>query len=89
MTDLVITRVPFGTNKTAVHMARVKRLGFDMEAMEAALRLKQGLGRLIRREGVSGRRIWVMDGRSQGQRSGYFKRVFGPVFAYPQRETFG
>ena len=89
LTDLVITRVPFGTNKTAVHMARIKRLGFDIEAMEAALRLKQGLGRLIRREGVIGRRIWIMDGRSHGRRSGYFKRVFGPVSAYPQREIFG
>ncbi len=81
--------MPFGTNRTAVHKARIKRLGFDIEAMEAALRLKQGLGRLIRREGVIGRRIWMMDGRVQGRHSGYFKRVFGPVFAYPQREIFG
>ena len=88
LTDLVITRVPFGTNKTAVHMSRIKRMGFDVEAMETALRLKQGLGRLIRREGVTGRRIWMMDGRSLGRRSSYFKRVFGPVFAYPHRETF-
>ncbi len=88
LTDLVITRIPFGTNKTAVHLARIKRLGFDVEAMEAALRLKQGLGRLIRREGVTNRRIWMMDGRSIGRRSGYFKRVFGPLVSYPKRETF-
>ena len=56
--------------------------------MEAALRLKQGLGRLIRRAGVVERRIWVLDGRSHSQQSGYFKRVFGPVFAYPNRRLF-
>ena len=89
LTDLVITRIPFGANKTAVHLARTKRLGFDVECMEAALRLKQGLGRLIRRAGVVERRIWVLDGRSHFQQSGYFRRVFGPVFAYPNREFFG
>ncbi len=88
LTDLVITRVPFGTNKTAVHLARSKRLGFDVECMEAALRLKQGLGRLIRREGLTKRRIWMLDGRSHSPRSGYFRRVFGPVFAYPNQEFF-
>ena len=88
LTDLVITRIPFGANKTAVHLARTKRLGFDVECMEAALRLKQGLGRLIRRAGVVERRIWVLDGRSHFQHSGYFKRVFGPVFAYPNRNFF-
>lgn len=88
LTDLVITRIPFGANKTAVHLARTKRLGFDVECMEAALRLKQGLGRLIRRTGVSQRRIWILDGRSHVKHSGYFRRVFGPVFAYPNRELF-
>ena len=88
LTDLVVTRIPFGANKTAVHLARTKRLGFDVECMEAALRLKQGLGRLIRRAGVVERRIWVLDGRSHSQQSGYFKRVFGPVFAYPNRRLF-
>ena len=89
LTDLVITRIPFGANKTAVHLARTKRLGFDVECMEAALRLKQGLGRLIRRDGVSQRRIWVLDGRSHLKQFGYFGRVFGPVFAYPNRKLFG
>ena len=89
LTDLVITRIPFGANKTAVHLARTKRLGFDVECMEAALRLKQGLGRLIRRSGVVERRIWMLDGRSHFQHSGYFRRVFGPVFAYPNRKLFG
>ncbi|MBE7156975.1 MAG: DEAD/DEAH box helicase family protein [Rhodospirillales bacterium] len=88
LTDLVITRVPFGANKTAVHLARTKRLGFDVECMEAALRLKQGLGRLIRRAGVNQRRIWMLDGRSCLQHSGYFRRVFGPVFIYPNRYFF-
>ena len=89
LSDLVITRIPFGFNKTAVHLARTKRLGFDVECMEAALRLKQGLGRLIRRAGVSQRRIWVLDGRSHFGSSAYFKRVFGPVFIYPNRKFFG
>ncbi len=88
LTDLVVTRIPFGANKTAVHLARTKRLGFDVECMEAALRLKQGLGRLIRRDGVMKRRIWMLDGRSNFQHSGYFRRVFGPVLAYPNRRFF-
>jgi len=31
LTDVVITRSPMGRNRTAAHMARVSRLGFEQE----------------------------------------------------------
>lgn len=37
--------------------------GFVAEIMVAQRKLRQGLGRLIRREGVQNRRIWMLDAR--------------------------
>lgn len=73
LTDLVITRTPMGRNRTASHMARVSNLGFDQELLDAAFTLRQGLGRLIRRDGLRDRRIWFLDGRIHIRRSTYHK----------------
>lgn len=63
LTDLVILRMPLGLNRTSSMNARIDRLGVFPIIREALLMLKQGLGRLIRRNGVLHRRIIILDGR--------------------------
>jgi CRISPR type IV-associated DEAD/DEAH-box helicase Csf4 len=66
LTDLVIPRLPFGTNNSITHLRRMamssNSVPWDM--LDAAFRMLQGLGRLVRRKGLPvNRRIWVLDGR--------------------------
>jgi hypothetical protein len=63
LSDLVIPALPFGLNRTTTHEARTAWSGFMAESLEALNTFKQGLGRLIRREGLVDRRVWVLDGR--------------------------
>ena len=65
LTDLVILRAPFGQNHTITHLWRKARQpNYPWEMYEGYFTFKQGLGRLIRREGLPGnRRIWVLDRR--------------------------
>lgn len=63
LTDLIIARLPVALNRTNAMLARIERTGMNPVTNEALLMLKQGLGRLIRRDGVTNRRIWVLDGR--------------------------
>lgn len=63
LTDLVITRLPIGLNRSNTMLSRIDRIGFRPVAQEALLMFKQGLGRPIRRQGLKGRNIWVLDGR--------------------------
>lgn len=62
LTDLIIPRVPFGMNRTSTHYSRAKYYS-SHERNETLLLFKQGLGRLMRRDKVRHRRIWVLDGR--------------------------
>jgi Rad3-related DNA helicase len=82
LTDLVITRSPMGRNRTAAHLARVARLGFEQELLDAAFTLRQGLGRLIRRENLEDRRIWFLDGRIHTKR-GTFHKANALLRTYP------
>ncbi len=66
LTDLVITRLPVGLNRTITHDRRVQIAGFRIIAQEALWMFRQGLGRLVRREGVQKRQLWVLDGRIDG-----------------------
>ncbi len=66
LTDLVIVRMPVGLNRTNSALARIERSGTASISNEALLTFKQGLGRLIRRTGVTDRRIWILDGRIFG-----------------------
>lgn len=63
LTDLVIPAIPFGLEHNTTHYERLRRMGFVAEIMVAQRKLRQGLGRLIRRDGVQNRRIWMLDGR--------------------------
>ncbi|MCW5258894.1 hypothetical protein D5045_00835 [Verminephrobacter eiseniae] len=63
LTDLVIARLPIGLNRSNSMNDRVERMGLYPIINEALLTLKQGVGRLIRRDQVKHRRLWVLDGR--------------------------
>lgn len=69
LSDLIIPNVPIGMNQSTVHKSRVEVFGYIEEMMAATLIFKQWLGRLIRREGVTHRRIWMLDGRVPDRRS--------------------
>jgi Rad3-related DNA helicase len=85
LTDLVIPRSPMGRNRTAAHIARISRLGFEQELLDAAFTLRQGLGRLIRREGLAKRNIWFLDGRIHTKR-GLFHKVNILLRNYPKHQ---
>lgn len=63
LTDLVVPRLPYGTVRTLSHARRSQIAGPVVGHQEATWRLQQGLGRLVRREGVLNRRLWVLDKR--------------------------
>lgn len=63
LTDIVIPAAPFGLERSTTHAERRRRMGFVAEIMGVQQRLRQGFGRLVRREGVRARRIWLLDGR--------------------------
>ena len=65
LTDLVMPNLPFGLDRTTTHQARTERIGFVAEIIGVQRRMRQGLGRLVRREGLKHRRIWILDGRLQ------------------------
>lgn len=87
LTDLVIPRLPFQLTQTSVHMARMTWMGFDCEMLETAFRFRQGLGRLMRKEGVRDRRIWILDARMMNRKkSGYYRRITGILNHYSKRK---
>ena len=63
LADLIIGCLPIGLNRSATMQARIERMGTRPIEQEALMMLRQGLGRLIRREGVQDRHIWFLDGR--------------------------
>jgi|TARA_Y100001934_G_C12387159_1_gene797239 ATP-dependent DNA helicase DinG len=73
LTDLVIARLPVGANRTITHERRVAIAGFSIVVQEACWQLRQGIGRLVRREGMRDRKLWVLDSRA----------TKGPAWAKP------
>jgi len=65
LTDLVIPRLPFGVNQSLTHMWRLRNSPtVPWDLLDAALRFKQALGRLVRRNNLpSNRRIHILDAR--------------------------
>lgn len=69
ITDLMIPRLPIGTNRTLTHLARKRRLdgiggrSQKAEMIATAVTLRQGVGRLVRRQGVTARVLHMLDGR--------------------------
>lgn len=62
LTDVIIPRVPFGTEHSRTHRIRISWLR-TAERDRASFQCKQGMGRLVRRRGLRGRRLWMIDGR--------------------------
>jgi CRISPR type IV-associated DEAD/DEAH-box helicase Csf4 len=65
LTDLVITNIPFRTNRSLSHASRVMR-GGNFEFFDTYLKFKQGLGRLVRNPSPdlpANRKLWILDGR--------------------------
>jgi CRISPR type IV-associated DEAD/DEAH-box helicase Csf4 len=89
LTDLVMPALPFGLNRTTTHEARVAWAGFAVEKDQALRSFLQGLGRLVRRDGLRHRRQWVLDGRlSDPLRRGMVSEFVRVVQDYPMRREF-
>lgn len=72
LSDLIIPKVPFGLNTSMTGLSRNTRwtnakgitVSFPTSSRnDAAFLFKQGVGRLIRREGVPQKHLWVLDSR--------------------------
>ena len=88
LTDLVIPAVPFGLDRGTTHFARVTDMGFYAELRAAQRRWRQGIGRLVRHEGVQNRRLWLLDGRLQLDTLRHMDDFRAVVRAYPNRRRF-
>jgi CRISPR type IV-associated DEAD/DEAH-box helicase Csf4 len=84
LTDVYIPRLPYGCNRTLTHRRRVAALGFMVEVHETARMLKQGMGRLVRREGLRHRHIWLADSRLT-QPTSHLKPILNLLSAYVRR----
>jgi CRISPR type IV-associated DEAD/DEAH-box helicase Csf4 len=78
LTDLVIPRLPFGLNHSITHQYRIKTdPRTPWEILDMLLRLKQGMGRIIRRHGLpKNRRIFLLD-----------SRIYNPGFEFIQEKV--
>lgn len=85
LTDLVIPALPFGLNRTTTHEARAAWSGFLAESQETLNTFRQGLGRLVRREGLLNRRVWVLDGRLASRDSRGMTEFLKVVRSYPKQ----
>lgn len=65
LTEVVIPRLPFGLNKSVTHEYRIRHdPATPWEIIDMLFRLKQGVGRLVRRSGLPrNRRIHLLDAR--------------------------
>lgn len=88
MTDLITRKLPFGLNRSMTHRTRIERsTGVPWELLDTSMRSKQGLGSLVRCEGLpKNRRFFVLDGRLNDP---IFKNYLGHIrrimAAYPAR----
>jgi CRISPR type IV-associated DEAD/DEAH-box helicase Csf4 len=92
ITDLVIPKIPFGLNMSISHTER-KKVSYNsakVEILDTTIRLKQGLGRLVRLEGQPfNRRIFLLDARIHDQkRKGYFSSINQIINTYPRVTEF-
>lgn len=63
LTDLMVIRAPVRMNRSSTHFMRLRRMGWYAELAESGILLRQGIGRLIRAQGLKDRRLWILDGR--------------------------
>jgi CRISPR type IV-associated DEAD/DEAH-box helicase Csf4 len=79
LTDLVIPRIPWSLNRSLVHAARCRRNFVKYETADTALRLRQGLGRLVRQPGLRDRRVWMLDARCWNPEDARQRRLYAPM----------
>lgn len=89
LSDLVITRLPVGLNRSLTHQRRYDIAGFKILSLEAVWQLRQGLGRLVRRPGVRNKNLWVLDSRLAGNVPWVtpFKRLLSRYKSAPGRKS--
>lgn len=64
LTDLIIPVAPLGTNRTLTHEWRRERTGVVAEIGATSIMFRQGIGRLVRRDGLqANRRLHFLDAR--------------------------
>lgn len=89
LSDLVVTRIPI---LPSAESGGSKAYRDYAMRTEAALRFRQGLGRLVRAEGLPDRRLWVLDGRLWSARP-WDRALAAPCLRtlarYPKRALFG
>jgi CRISPR type IV-associated DEAD/DEAH-box helicase Csf4 len=82
LTDLVITRIPHRTNKSMTHAWRMeKNSHVPWDRLDVVFRVRQALGRLVRRSGLpKNRRIHFLDARIHEASSAGMVSALKPVF---------
>lgn len=85
LTDLVIPRIPFGQKRGSIYEVRKMRFGFRVDLLDAYFLTRQGIGRLMRRKGVTDRKIWFLDTRIRRSPYIHFRKL---IDSYPNRESF-
>ncbi len=63
LTDLVIPRFPISGSGSLAQERRRKIIGIGATIQYGVWVMKQGIGRLVRRRGVVGRNLWILDCR--------------------------
>lgn len=64
LTDLIIPTAPIGVNRSLTHEWRRERTGMVAEIGSTSIMMRQGIGRLVRREGLpTNRRLHFLDAR--------------------------
>lgn len=90
LSDLVIARIPFGLAKHSTHLFRKhtakKGFGFTFEQNEAVLRMKQGIGRLIRQDNTQ-KNLWILEGRAFGDQATHASRLVVQSVLAPYSNT--
>lgn len=80
LSDLVITRLPFAGRGSRVSASR------GASKFDAAFTLRQGIGRLVRKEGCQRKNLWVFDGRIWLAQRQKFYKMFKDIFEVYARE---
>jgi Rad3-related DNA helicase len=90
LTDLLIVRAGWGGNRSSTQFGReqAKKIKWFSILSEAAITLRQGIGRLIRAEGLTDRRLWVLDGRLFSPDHLHLAPTAAVFDRYTNRESF-
>lgn len=89
LTDLIIPTAPIGTDRSLPQAWRREQMGLMADIGSASITLRQGLGRLVRREGLPpNRKIHFLDSRVHTPAwNGILRPVTRSLAAYTRRVT--